>query len=206
MHKDIFISHTWKYDNLKRDNHKRCKMLCDKLKDKGYSIWFDHYDMGGDVNNSIIKAINNCKIFIVCLTEAYCDKINGAIKNNRLNDNCFKEWNYAIYKDKKIVPVIMEPDTLNNYFNREGIINMYLNSLIYFDITHDDYTNNDFDLLCKIMRKHGIYNTLEKEILNVKDNSSFNTFLEYIQETFKMSNKNIIFKNNTKLKRTIIYI
>ncbi len=80
MHKDIFISHTWQKDKKGRNNHTRCMVLCNILKGTGYSVWFDHYDMGRDVDNSITQAIDNCKVFIVCLTTAYCLKINNAVK------------------------------------------------------------------------------------------------------------------------------
>tara|TARA_B100000212_G_scaffold342587_2_gene330919 strand:+ start:2299 stop:2832 length:534 start_codon:yes stop_codon:yes gene_type:complete len=176
------------------------------LKEQGYSVWFDHYDMGRDIDNSITQAIDNCKVFIVCLTTAYCLKINNAVKLNKLNDNCFKEWNYAVYRNKIIIPVIMEEEVLYNYIHDKGIINMYLNSLIYFAITTDNYEVNDFKLLCKNLRKQGVYTNLEKEILNIRHTLSFNSFLEYINENlikqrFKKE------KQTMKIKpRNIIYI
>ena len=203
MYKDIFISHTWQKDKNGRNNHTRCKNLCDKLINKGYSIWFDHYDMGRDVNTSITYAIDNCKVFIVCLTKAYCDKINNAVKDNKLNDNCYKEWNYAIYRNKYIIPVIMEKDMTIDYSNKEGIINMYLNSLIYYDITDDDYATNDFNVVCKNLRKQGIYNNSEKEILRIRETLSFNSFLEYISQNFK--NTKPVSENRIK-PRTIVYL
>ncbi len=206
MHKDIFISHTWRSDCSGRNNHNRCKILCDKLNKCGYSTWFDHYDMGRDVNNSIITAIDNCKVFIVCLTNAYCLKINDAVKMNKINDNCFKEWNYAVYRNKTIIPVIMEESMLKSYTLKEGIINMYLNSLIYFDITDDDYENNDFLLLCKSLRKQGIYTNTERDLLIIRDTLSFNSFLEYIGENFNKP-KAIKIKSFLKTKsKNIIYI
>lgn len=206
MHKDIFISHTWQKDKKGRNNHTRCMVLCNILKEQGYSVWFDHYDMGRDVDNSITQAIDNCKVFIVCLTTAYCLKINNAVKSNKINDNCFKEWNYAVYRNKIIIPVIMEEDMVNDYTQNDGIINMYLNSLIYFDITTDNYEINDFKLLCKNLRKQGVYTNLEKEILNIRDTLSFNSFLEYISENF---NKQKFKKRKQTMKiktRNIIYI
>ena len=37
--KDIFISHAWGKDELDRDNHERCKILANKLINKGYTVW-----------------------------------------------------------------------------------------------------------------------------------------------------------------------
>ena len=39
--KEIFISHAWKLDSLKRNNHTRCKKLCDKLISDGYTTLMD---------------------------------------------------------------------------------------------------------------------------------------------------------------------
>ena len=52
-------------------------LLCNMLRSYGYSIWFDHYDMGREsaLDNSITTAIENCIVFVVCLTRAYCNKI-----------------------------------------------------------------------------------------------------------------------------------
>ena len=46
----------------------------------------------------------------------------------------------------------MEKSVADDYTHNEGIINMYLNSLIYFDMSVDDYEINDFKLLCKKFR------------------------------------------------------
>lgn len=96
---------------------------------------------------------------------------------------------------------------LNNYTHNEGIINMYLNSLIYFDITTDNYEVNDFKLLCKNLRKQGVYTNLEKEILNIRDTLSFNSFLEYISENFnKQKLKKKKTNNENKNKKYYIHI
>ena len=98
---DIFITHAWGTDSLNRDNHLRCKKLCDLLKNKGYIVWFDHYNLIGNIDKSIINGINKSKIIILCLTKLYCGKINKAIYNESYNDNCYKEWNYILFKKKK---------------------------------------------------------------------------------------------------------
>ena len=182
--KEIFISHSWQKDGLGRNNHIRSKTLCDNLKESGYSVWFDHYDMGHNIDNSIMKNISTCNVFIVCLTKTYCDKINSAVSSG-VGNNCFKEWNYALYKKKTIIPVIMEPEMVEILNNNDGALQMYLNNLIYINITHDNYITNEFDLLCKLLRKHGVYTQEEKHIKDLKENVSFNSFLEYITEKIK---------------------
>ena len=132
MGKEIFISHAWGPDELGRDNHNRCMQIANQLIENNYTVWFDEHDMYGIIDNAIMRGINNCKIFILCLTKKYCDKINNAVNNNFLNDNCYKEWNYCLFKQKIIIPIIMEPCMKNIYFC-DGIIQMYLNSTIYID-------------------------------------------------------------------------
>lgn len=132
MGKEIFISHAWGYDELGRDNHNRSKEIADMLLKKNYGVWFDDYDMYGNIDNAIMRGINNSKIVIICLTKKYCEKVNNAINNNFLNDNCYKEWNYCLFKQKIIIPIIMEPCMKNIYF-QDGIIQMYLNNTLYID-------------------------------------------------------------------------
>ena len=132
MGKEIFISHAWGYDELGRDNHIRSKEIADMLLKKNYGVWFDDYDMYGNIDNAIMKGINNSKIVIICLTKKYCEKVNNAINNNFLNDNCYKEWNYCLFKQKIIIPIIMEPCMKNVYF-QDGIIQMYLHNTLFVD-------------------------------------------------------------------------
>ena len=140
MGKDIFISHAWGYDELERDNHIRSKEIADMLLKKNYGVWFDNYDMYGNIDNAIMKGINNSKIVIICLTKKYCEKINNAINNNFLNDNCYKEWSYCLFKQKIIIPIIMEPCMKNVYF-QDGIIQMYLHNTLFVDCA-DDFNEN----------------------------------------------------------------
>ena len=74
MGKDIFISHAWGDDSNGRNNHTRSKEIADLLISKGYSVWFDSYDMCGNIDSSIMNGINNCGIFIILsgVNEAEC--------------------------------------------------------------------------------------------------------------------------------------
>tara|TARA_B110001452_G_scaffold267590_1_gene278280 strand:+ start:4854 stop:5525 length:672 start_codon:yes stop_codon:yes gene_type:complete len=198
MCKDIFITHTWGNDELDRDNHLRCKEICDKLILKGYTVWFDHYDMYGSIDSSIIKGINNCKVVIICLTEKYCNKINNAINSQTPNDNCYKEWNYSLFKQKNLIPIIMEPKMLDLYFNGEGAIQMYLNSTMFMDMTQN---MDDINLVYQTLRKLGVYNKLEKKMYKVKPNNSFDNLivifnsLKSISPTKILSPRKMIFNN-----------
>ena len=185
--KDIFISHAWKKDLLGRDNHKRCKKLCDKLKNFGYNTWFDEYDMGRDIDNSIMNAIDNCKVFIVCLTEEYCNKINNAVKYNKINDNCYKEWNYAVNRNKIIIPVIMEPDVLNTFKNG-GILSMYLSSIIYINMSVDN--QEEFKKLCKRLKSYSVRTKLQNKLMK---SFSYNKLIKTIHFKKIKGKHNIIY-------------
>ena len=173
--KDIFISHCWGNDTLARDNHKRCKIIADKLIHKGYSVWFDSYDLFGNIDSNIMKGINNCKVVIVCLTKNYCDKINNAAINQLPNDNCYKEWNYSLFKQKIIIPILLEPCMHSIFLKNDGIIQMYLNSIMYIDFTEN--FNDDMYILCKSLKNNAIYNFDEKKFYSNVSNSFANFIL-----------------------------
>ena len=177
MSKEIFLSHAWGKDSLNRDNHLRCKKLAQKLIDSGYKVWFDDYDIYGNIDSSIIKGINNSKVVLICLTNHYCNKINNAVHMQCPNDNCFKEWNYSLFKKKIIIPIIMEPTMKDTFLNGDGVIQMYLNSTMFIDMTNN--LIDDFNILKKTLRKFNVYNKDEKIIYKIKDNSSFDN-LSYI--------------------------
>ncbi len=173
--KDIFISHAWGNDSLNRDNHKRCKILADTLIKNGYTVWFDSYDLFGNIDSTIMKGINNCKVVIICLTKKYCDKINNAVINQLPNDNCYKEWNYSLFKQKIIVPIIMEPCMQEIYTKTDGIIQLYLHTILYIDFSNN--FEDEMDMLRKNLKSHHVYNINEKSFYKNTLSSSYTNFL-----------------------------
>ena len=182
MKKKIFISHSWGKDLLNRNNHSRCIEFANKLKKVGYNVWIDNDEMVGNIDNSIIKGINNSVVVLICLTEKYIDKINNAIINLNLNDNCYKEWNYSLFKKKIIIPIIMEEKAKKILLNESGIIQMYLNNILFIDMSNN--FDEEFKLLCKTLayynvyaKKHNIFYK-SKNIKNIKNfRLNLNTFL-----------------------------
>lgn len=178
--KDIFISHAWGNDELNRDNHKRCKVLADKLIEHGYTVWFDSNEIYGNIDSSIMKGINNCKIVLVCLTRRYCDKINNCAINQLSNDNCYKEWNYSLFKQKIIIPVLMEPCMINIFLHEDGIMQMYLNSLIFVNFSQN--LDDDFFILCKNIKNNNIFNNNKKKYILEDSNNLFNKFVYILND------------------------
>ena len=151
----IFLSHAWGKDCLDRDNHARCRELYIKMKESGYSLWFDEKNMKGNIDNSIIKGINNSKIILICLTKKYCDKINNAANNSLPNDNCYKEWSYSLFRQKIIIPIIMEPVMNEIYTQNDGIIQMYLNNTMFIDFSEEFDLN--FSKLESTLKYYGVF-------------------------------------------------
>ena len=141
INKQLFFSHTWTRDKLNRDNHKRVYELAKKLQMCGWSIWIDEDDMIGNIDAAMATGIDNADAIIVCLTSAYCIKINETAKNPRLRDNCLKEWTYANTRNKLMIPVIMEPCLYNITDWPPGVVSLYFGSTLYMDATNDNLNN-----------------------------------------------------------------
>ena len=193
--KDIFISNAWGKDELDRDNHERCKLIAQKLIDYGYTVWIDSNEIYGNIDSSIMNGINNCKIVLVCLTRKYCNKINNCAVNQLTNDNCYKEWNYSLFKQKIIIPILMEPSMINHFLQNEGIIQMYLNSFMFIDFTKN--LQDDFNILCKSLRKNNLFNFEEKKFYSGISNS----FSDFVKIITGMSFKSISPRTINKLHK-----
>ena len=170
--KDIFISHNWGLDSVGIDNHKKCKIIADELILRGYSVWFDENDMVKNIDDKIMEGINNSKIVIICLTEKYCKKIEDGVRYQRINDNCYKEWNYTLLKSKKIIPIIMEKDLINKPASQ--IIQMYINSIFYIDMSES--INENIELLCKDLKEYKIYSTNQINVSEIIINNIISFF------------------------------
>ena len=199
--KDIFLSHAWGNDEFGRDNHKRCKEIADKLQTVGYTVWFDAYDMYGNIDSAIMKGINNCKIVIICLTNKYCNKINNCSLNQLTNDNCYKEWNYSLFKQKIIIPILMEPSMIDTFLTNDGIVQMYLNSMMFIDFSHNII--DDFNILCKTLKHNGVYSSEEKKYYTLPSNS-FNQFLHNVSSTIKSLSPRTKDKVRRNINRNIL--
>ena len=203
MSRDIFISHSWGKDNLNRPNHKRAKQLSKILVSQGYSVWFDEYDLIGNIDSAIIKGINDCKVVIICLTEAYCNKINNSVYNNLPNDNCYKEWNYCLFKKKPIIPIIMEPNMSNILLSQDGVVQMYLNNLMFINFC--EYNKNEIANLQKTLYKYNVLNKNQK-ISDLKSSKkNLNLPLEKIRGIIEttLSPKYTILNNKKRIKNRI---
>lgn len=182
--KDIFISHAWGFDELNRDNHKRCLEIYNKLTENKFNVWFDDIDMKTNIDLSIINGIDNAKIILVCLTKKYCDKINFSVYNNMPQDNCYKEWNYSIFRQKYIIPIIMEQQMKDIYVKEKGIIQMYLNNMLYIDATSNIETA--IQEIIKQLKEYNIYASITPN----NSNSSLFDYFNQLSPSKKPSRSN----------------
>jgi len=140
--KQLFFSHTWRPDNLGRNTHKRVHTIVKKLRNNGWTTWFDEEDMGGNIDAAMAEGIENADAILICLTETYCKKVNETAKNPRNRDNCLKEWTYANMRNKLLIPIIMEPCLLNTNNWPPGIVSLYLGSTLYINATDNDLSES----------------------------------------------------------------
>ena len=98
----------------------------------------------GNIDALMIRGINNCQCFIVCVTQKYLEKINNASKNIRTRDNCYKEFNYANSINKAIIPILLEP-TNNKIIGSYGLFNFYLANNLFIDFSFDFTSINNLN-------------------------------------------------------------
>ena len=202
MNKQIFISHAWGVDEFNRDNHKRCIKLSNLLQKNGYTTWIDNNEMFGNIDSAIMKGINNCSIVLICLTEKYCNKINNAVNNQSPNDNCYKEWNYSLFKKKSIIPIIMENKMKEIFTTQDGVIQMYLSSTLFIDMSES--FDEEFNLLCKTLKNLGVYNKEEKKSIKNNVNKSFDNLTLIFNKAFEnLSPRKISQISPKKIKKII---
>jgi len=67
-----------------------------KFKDLGYSVWIDHESMYAGIADKMACAVENCRVFVACVSQAYAD-----------SRPCKDEFEYAVKKKKSIIPVIV---------------------------------------------------------------------------------------------------
>jgi len=105
--KNLFISYQW---NIKPDVIR----LEENLKSLKHSVWRDDHELvpGDDLEARIAVAINNSKLVICCITEAYCKSIN-----------CNLEFKYAHNIKKPMIVLMIEymsPDNICKIIKADG--------------------------------------------------------------------------------------
>ncbi|XP_071942420.1 uncharacterized protein [Antedon mediterranea] len=108
--KHIMISYQWDIQNL-------VVKIKDALKECGYKIWIDLECMEGSTLQAMASAVENASTVIICITEKY-----------KYSHNCRTEAEYAFQQNKKIVPLMMQPQ-----YKPDGWLGMILGTKLYVD-------------------------------------------------------------------------
>lgn len=138
--KQIFLSHTWEEDDLGRNTHHRARDVVHSLCSMGWTVWFDEADMGRhNMDAEMACGIDDCSTVVLLITRAYARKVNRAARKQSIsNDNCLKEFNYAMFREKKVIPVVFEESMRNSNQWSPGVLPFRLNMSLYVDGTKDE--------------------------------------------------------------------
>mmetsp|Transcript_25631 Transcript_25631/g.84380 ORF Transcript_25631/g.84380 Transcript_25631/m.84380 type:complete len:544 (-) Transcript_25631:102-1733(-) len=146
-----FLTHDWGVDTVGRNNHDRVIRVNDGLKRRGLVTWVDEERMEGNIMDQMWRGIKASGTVVVFITSRYIDKVGG----DNPNDNCKLEFEYARTKRGKfLVPVPMEPETLNPS-DWDGPVSMVLGSLLYrasFPTDDEDAFEAQLDALASEIR------------------------------------------------------
>lgn len=138
MRKQLFLSHTWTKDSQNRDTHERARVLKWHLQTLGWTVWFDESEMKGNIEGCMSQGIEQADAVIILLTRAYARKVNRAALETSTGDNCLKEFNYAHFMRKLIIPVVFEDNMKCIDTWSPGIVPMRLSMQLYVDGASDD--------------------------------------------------------------------
>ncbi len=104
---ELFLSHNWGCDEEGRDNHQRVAMLNDALNRAAVKTWFDEENLEGDINEAMEEGIETSKYIVIFITMTYMNKVAGRGPRGD-QDNCYKEFDWSVKKERKMIPVVME--------------------------------------------------------------------------------------------------
>lgn len=134
MRKQLFVSHAWGSDDDGSDTHARAVALSRALADLGWTVWLDEIDMRTNVDASMAAGIDESDFVLMLMTRRYARKINRAARLPAGgNDNCLKEFAYALLRQKQIVPILFEESMRDVSAWSPGVFPMRLASMLYTD-------------------------------------------------------------------------
>ena len=120
--KDLFISYSW-------GNKDKVHKMCVELERKGYKLWWDKNDMKYGILDEIMqKGIDQSKLFVCCVSTAYCKRDKEGNPGNAL-----KEHQYAT-KNKnsdEIIYVLFETYE-NEDVMKERLYSIWFNFSKYY--------------------------------------------------------------------------
>jgi hypothetical protein len=107
---DGLLAHDWG-ESPDYVNHGRVTIVYEELTKLGLKLWFDKFDMAGNLRNEMTVGIETTNCVLVFITGRYQDKVNSLDPK----DNCYFEFNFACFRltSKRIIPVVIDPEMRN---------------------------------------------------------------------------------------------
>ena len=138
MRRRVFLSHAWAPDEQGRDAHARVVQLGRALRALGWDVWLDEEQLlAGHLCTTLARGIEACDCVAVCLTHAYCRKLQAAsLQPSCVADNCLREFLLATATRKPVVPVCMEPG-LDRPAAWGSVLCMHMGGHVYADASAD---------------------------------------------------------------------
>ena len=149
----LFLSHTWRPDELGRNTHERVRILRDWMHIHCIGTWFDEDHMVDDVDACMASGIQSSDVVCVFLTKSYCSKVSGAARNCWMRDNCYKEFAYSQIMCKPIIPIVFEPCMRDVARWPNGVVKLYLGNKLYVDGSGEDLHTVALSIV-RMARKH----------------------------------------------------
>lgn len=116
---DVMISY-------QHDDKEKVKRIADWLKQKGYSVCLDEWELQGNIYEAMSDGVTNSKIFMPCLTKAYDN-----------SKNCQRELHFAADSCKDMIPLKLE-----RY--KPTAVGLIIAGLKYYAL-YDDFNDTQFE-------------------------------------------------------------
>eukprot|EP00899_Mesostigma_viride_P029673 jgi/Mesvir1/9891/Mv01134-RA.1 len=98
----------------------------------GFTTWFDEEKMDGRVEKQMADGIRGSKVVLVFVTGRYMEKVEDE------DENCAKEFGFAVRKGLKyIVPIVMEDALLDPKKWMDGVVTLNLGTKLFVPMTKD---------------------------------------------------------------------
>jgi hypothetical protein len=105
----VMLSYNW-------DHQPIVKRIAAALKARGYSVWIDIENMKGSTVDSMALAVENAAVVVICISRVYKESAN-----------CRMEANYALQREVKMVPCMMEEG-----YKPDGWLGMILGTKLWY--------------------------------------------------------------------------
>ena len=99
---DVFLTHDWGTD-INKSNHKRVSNINAALQQRGITTWFDEEQLIGEIEHKMASDVDNSHVVVTFITSRYVKKI----VSEKLMDNCFLEFVYAVVMESETRDIIL---------------------------------------------------------------------------------------------------